>query len=34
MPGETTSASTNVSWGKPGYETVYQRVAAAPPAKQ
>jgi hypothetical protein len=33
MPGDTTSASTNVSWDKPGYETVYQRVPAAP-AKQ
>ena len=33
IPGESTSASTNVSWGKPGFETVYRRMPVAPPAK-
>lgn len=34
MPGDTTSASTSVSWGKPGYETVYRREPVGPPTKK
>lgn len=29
IPGDSTSASTSVSWGKANFETVYQRSAAA-----
>jgi hypothetical protein len=31
IPGDTTSASTSVSWSKSNFETVYRRMPAPPP---